>query len=180
MTEDSRCGINLADVPKDARSEPDTAEEATVSLVRVAIRCCRTVESPCLFCQSAFRRMRMWKVGASRRHDDDYYIETIRDTRNTEADDYVYIQLQLFGSIADVVGISRSSVHTSEFGLDDVCVCRFFDLCLFLTKAKHLDRVVPCGFAYLLDRNAFDVGNSISNIGDGTGLWQLRTIGLDL
>ncbi|KAH0358190.1 hypothetical protein KCU83_g173, partial [Aureobasidium melanogenum] len=54
----------------------------------------------------------------------------------------------------------RSSVHTSEFGLDD---------------AEHLDRVIPCGFAYLLDRNALDVGNSISNIGDGAGLWQLRS-----
>lgn len=52
VTKDSRCGIDLADISKDAGSEPDTAEETTVPLVRVAIRCCRTVKGPGLLGQS--------------------------------------------------------------------------------------------------------------------------------
>lgn len=63
---------------------------------------------------------------------------------NAEADDYVYIQVTILAEycrcrrllifaekadspLLDVLGsipprISRSSAHTSEFGLDDVCV----------------------------------------------------------
>jgi len=46
--------INLAHISKDAGSEPDTAKETAVSLVGVAIRCCRTVECPCLFRECVF------------------------------------------------------------------------------------------------------------------------------
>lgn len=49
MTKNSRRGINLAHIPKDAGSEPDTTKEATISLIGIAICGCRTVERPCLF-----------------------------------------------------------------------------------------------------------------------------------